>query len=226
MENLLADIPEKFLIPKNKVTKDLVRDYYDWAHFTKEQPDPTMRILDDYLKPETTVLDLGCGCGMESLYFLRKKHRVVGVDISPKIIETAKQRTAEHSDLASFIVDDIVTVKLEERFLLVLLHDVLEHVFEHEQKQTVENAISHLDKHGILFIKCPTTKWKKRFCRTDLLEGHYVNPGWFQILDETVSIKMVKQTMEENGVELDFFAFKNYHERIPQVFVMIGKKEI
>lgn len=221
----MENIPERFFIPKSEVTKDLVRDYYDWVLFTKKQPDPTMRILDDYLKPETTVLDLGCGCGMESLYFARKGHRVVGIDISPKIIEIAKQQTTEYSDLVSFIVDDIVTVKLEERFLLVLLHDVLEHVFEHEQKQTIENAISHLDKYGTLFIKCPTTEWKKRFCRTDLLEGHYVNPGWFQILDETVSIRMVKQIMEENGVKLDFFGLKNYHERIPQVFVMIGRKE-
>jgi len=221
----LADIPKKFLVSKDKVTKDLVREFYDWVHFTKEQPDVSMRVLDDYLKPETTVLDLGCGCGMETLYFAQKGHRVVGVDISPEIIKVAKNRTSKYSNLVSFIVDDMTTVKLKEKFLLVLLHDCLEHVFEHEQKQTIENAISHLDERGILFVKCPTMEWKKKFCDTNILEGHYVNLECFQVLDEIVSMEMVKQVMEENGVELDLFTLKNYHERVPQVFVMIGRKE-
>ena len=43
------------------------------------------------LEPYFTVLDYGCGVGRWTLWFARQVHRVVGVDISPKMVETARQ---------------------------------------------------------------------------------------------------------------------------------------
>jgi ubiquinone/menaquinone biosynthesis C-methylase UbiE len=43
------------------------------------------------LEPHYTVLDYGCGVGRWTLWFARQVHRVVGVDISPKMVEAARQ---------------------------------------------------------------------------------------------------------------------------------------
>ncbi|MDD4251555.1 class I SAM-dependent methyltransferase [Methanoculleus horonobensis] len=43
------------------------------------------------LEPSFTVLDYGCGVGRWTLWFARQVHHVVGVDISPKMVETARQ---------------------------------------------------------------------------------------------------------------------------------------
>ncbi len=55
------------------------------------------------LEPHYTVLDYGCGVGRWTLWFARQVQHVVGVDISPKMVEAARQaadragiRNAEH----------------------------------------------------------------------------------------------------------------------------------
>jgi ubiquinone/menaquinone biosynthesis C-methylase UbiE len=43
------------------------------------------------LEPHFVVLDYGCGVGRWTLWFARQVHHVVGVDISPKMVEAARQ---------------------------------------------------------------------------------------------------------------------------------------
>ena len=43
------------------------------------------------LEPHFTVLDYGCGVGRWTLWFAPEVHRVVGVDLSPKMVEAARR---------------------------------------------------------------------------------------------------------------------------------------
>lgn len=45
------------------------------------------------LKPDSVVLDLGCGQGLQTLLLAGRCANVVGIDVSPTAIEKAKQRT-------------------------------------------------------------------------------------------------------------------------------------
>lgn len=45
------------------------------------------------LRPDSVVLDLGCGQGLQTQLLARLCANVVGVDVSPSAIETAKRRT-------------------------------------------------------------------------------------------------------------------------------------
>ena len=47
------------------------------------------------LEPHFTVLDYGCGVGRWTLWFARQVKHVVGADISPKMVETARQAADE-----------------------------------------------------------------------------------------------------------------------------------
>lgn len=103
----LEQTPKRFCVPKNKVTKELVREFYDWAMYKKAHPNSSMELLDKYIEPNKTVLILGCGSGADSLYFVRKGCKIVGVDISPKIIRFADERTKKFSGVMDFIVGDM-----------------------------------------------------------------------------------------------------------------------
>jgi 2-polyprenyl-3-methyl-5-hydroxy-6-metoxy-1,4-benzoquinol methylase len=198
----MENIPRKFFIPKKDVTKELVVEFYDWVVHGKVTHDPSMALLDEYTTTEKVVLDLGCGVGRESEYFSSKGVQVVGIDISKKSINEAWKNNVEYPDYATFTVDDISSMDLKRLFNIVILHDVLEHVFEADQEKTLVNAINHTARSGVIFIKCPTEEYRIAFCSESILEGHHVNPGCFQILDEMVSLDMVKRVFKENGVEL------------------------
>jgi len=222
----LEKIPKYFLIPKNEVTKELVKEFNEWIPHEKTEADATMVLLDEYLTTEKVLLDLGCGIGLESRYFAEKGTHVVGVDISNKNIINAKLNNDKYRKITSFIVDDITTMTLDRKYNIVLLHDVLEHVFEEEQEKTLLNAIKHTCKNGVIFIKCPTEEYKTKFCRSDILPGHHINPDCFQILDEIVSLDMVKQVFRENGVELLFLGYRGFIADTPVWFIVIGRKVV
>ncbi len=219
-------IPEYFLVPKDEVTKELMKEFFEWIPHDKTEADETMVLLDEYLTTEKIVLDLGCGIGLESRYFAERGTAVVGIDISHKNIIKAKLNNPDYRKISSFMVDDITTLNLDRQFNIVLLHDVLEHVFKHEQELTLLNAIKHTAKNGVIFIKCPTEEYKEKFCRSDILPGHHVNPACFQILDEMVSLDMIKRVLNENGVKLLFLGYRGFIADVPIWFIVIGRKVI
>jgi cyclopropane fatty-acyl-phospholipid synthase-like methyltransferase len=55
------------------------------------------------LKKDSSVLDLGCGCGLPSTKLLSKTFNVIGVDISPVQIRRAKNLVPN----ATFVCGDI-----------------------------------------------------------------------------------------------------------------------
>jgi len=222
----LENIPEYFLVPKDEVTKELAKEFYEWLPHEKTEADATMVLLDEYLTTEKVVLDLGCGIGLESRYFAERGMHVVGVDISHKNVIQAKLNNDKYRKIASFVVDDIITMTLDRQYNIVLLHDVLEHVFESEQEATLLNAIKHTSKNGIIFIKCPTEEYKEKFTHVDILPGHHVNPACFQILDEVVSLDMVRRVFRENGVELLFLGYRGFIVDTPIWFILIGRKVV
>lgn len=50
------------------------------------------------LKPKSSVLDIGCGSGRDSIFFAKKGFNVTGIDISNEALEKAKQ-SAKKEDL-------------------------------------------------------------------------------------------------------------------------------
>jgi 2-polyprenyl-3-methyl-5-hydroxy-6-metoxy-1,4-benzoquinol methylase len=222
----VENIPSRFQVSKSKVTKELAEEFFEWIPHNKSEADATMALLDEYLTTEKVVLDLGCGIGLESRYFAERGTHVVGVDISPKNIVQAKLNNDKYHRLTSFIVDDITTMTLNRKYNIVLLHNVLEHVFEHEQKQTLENAIRHTCTNGVIFIKCPTEEYKEKFSQSDLIPGQHVNPDCFQILDEVVSLDLIGEVFKRSGVKLLFLGYRGFIEDTPVHFIIIGRKVV
>jgi SAM-dependent methyltransferase len=104
-----------------------------WADRTEAEVDRAVAML----KPEGTerVLDLACGIGRHSLELRRRGFEVVGIDISPELLEMA-EREAEAQQLeVSFVQADLRELDFEGEFDLVLsLNDGAVGYFETEEE--------------------------------------------------------------------------------------------
>jgi SAM-dependent methyltransferase len=95
------------------------------------------------------VLDVGCGTGFFTAYYVSRGAVVTGLDIAPTSIERLRLRHPE----AQFLLGDVSDAPIEERFDLVNAFDVLYHITD---DQRWERAIHHLARavspNGLLLV--------------------------------------------------------------------------
>ncbi len=84
-----------------------------------------------------TVLDVGCGSGFFTRYYLARGARVTGIDITAVSVEKLRARHPE----ATFVLGDVSEQPVAGRFDLVNAFDVLYHIVDDERW---ERAIRHL----------------------------------------------------------------------------------
>lgn len=102
-----------------------------------------------FLKPDSLVLDVGCGAGIKSQYLLNKSLRVVGIDFSEKMIEIAKREVPN----ATFHVMDIKDLSgLQESFDGIFAQAVLLHIPEKEVSSVIDELKSKLKDGGYLYV--------------------------------------------------------------------------
>ena len=91
----------------NNTYWDKLHDYYtntDWINQTAEFAQWAI----DYFPKTGSILDLGGGQGQDARYFADKGYQVTLVDISPRGLQLAKEKTpAELQDHISFVQHDI-----------------------------------------------------------------------------------------------------------------------
>lgn len=96
-----------------------------------------------------TVLDVGCGTGFFTAYYLERGARVTGIDIAPTSVATLSERHPE----ARFILADVGEQPVEGRYDLVNVFDVLYHITDDARWETaVSNLAAAVDGGGLLLV--------------------------------------------------------------------------
>ncbi|MCH8062129.1 MAG: class I SAM-dependent methyltransferase [Chloroflexi bacterium] len=136
--------------------KAVVRDGYDAVsyRYRGDQEDDTCRVyiewlaeLESRIPDGSSVLDLGCGCGVPVSQRLAMRHRVTGVDISPVQIERARGNVPS----AEFQCADMTQVDFEaESFHAIVAFYSIIHVPVEEQFALLEKVESWLKPDGCL----------------------------------------------------------------------------
>ncbi|HEV7681966.1 MAG TPA: methyltransferase domain-containing protein [Pyrinomonadaceae bacterium] len=142
----LANKPDKHL--GDGMDAETHRHFTDFANMAKALALPA----------GARILDVGCGSGWLSEYFARLGYDVTGIDISDELIAMARERLeripydVDHETRlrCRFLVQDIETASLAEKFDAVVCYDSLHH-FEDERK-VFRQLSAMLDLGGLLFI--------------------------------------------------------------------------
>jgi SAM-dependent methyltransferase len=101
--------------------------------------------------PDGKILDLGCGPGWTSLFLARAGFDVLGVDISERMIEVARERGVAENNPARFQVADMEELDLEERdFDGALFFDCLHHCPQYGE--VLRRACEHLRPGGAVLL--------------------------------------------------------------------------
>jgi SAM-dependent methyltransferase len=95
------------------------------------------------------VLDVGCGTGFFTAFYLERGARVTGIDIAPTSIERLRAR---HPD-AAFELGDVSDAALGRRFDLVNAFDVLYHITDESRwERAVRNLAAAVAPRGLLAL--------------------------------------------------------------------------
>jgi 2-polyprenyl-3-methyl-5-hydroxy-6-metoxy-1,4-benzoquinol methylase len=149
----------------------LTKPFYNLAHKISRwegegMDEDTRRQFCDFANMAVTLalptgarlLDVGCGSGWLSEYFARLGYEVTGIDISPALVEMARERLRnlpygvdQETPLRHrFLVHDVESAPLDETFDAVICYDALHH-FE-DERAVLRNLAAMLEDGGTLFV--------------------------------------------------------------------------
>jgi len=96
------------------------------------------------------ILDVGCGGGIICEPLARLGAKVTGIDFAPNNIKAAKIHSKKNKLKINYIYKDIEKSKLDSKFDIILMFEVLEHL--DNWKKTIKNIKKNLNKDGIVII--------------------------------------------------------------------------
>jgi len=133
---------------------------YDRDEYRTKQPQDFISMLYPELRKEfkdCAVLDVGCGRGAVSLSIAPYAKSVLGIDIDEGNIGLCRGR-AEAMELTNvrFIKLSAFDLRPVERYDVVILSDVLEHV--QEQRTLLERCIDMMAPEGVMYLNTPN-RW-------------------------------------------------------------------
>lgn len=104
-------------------------------------------IFEEKLKEKNgEILDLGCGSGRDSKYFIESGYKVLALDLSPVLAKKA----AEYIGQEVFVAD-MRYLDFEERFIGIWACASLLHLTEKEILETIKKCYKALKKDGIFY---------------------------------------------------------------------------
>ncbi len=117
--------------------------------------DQVTRLIRQYAQWEVrTLLNMGCGGG-KNAFNLKKQFEVTGIDISPAMLDLARQLNPE----CQFLLGDMRTCYLDQLFDAVLIDDAISYMASRGDLAAVfQNAYRHLRTGGVMVVEPDFTK--------------------------------------------------------------------
>ena len=143
-------------------SREIVRNFYDqnsqqeWDRLDRHPYEfaITTRMMDRYIKPGDSILDIGGGPGRYSLHYLQQGNPVTLTDLSQGNIDFALRMAKERNLPLRALACDALDIEqyFEEKFDHVFLMGPLYHLLdEAERVQAVKAALATLKPGGILY---------------------------------------------------------------------------
>ena len=107
------------------------------------------------ISPKSTILEIGCGEGGNLLPFVEIGCNTTGVDMNPNKIKNAHifYTNIQVKNKPEFVLTDIYDWETTQKFDIIMLRDVLEHI--HNQEKFLSFVKKFLKPQGKLFLGFP-----------------------------------------------------------------------
>lgn len=180
----------------------------DWL-----QPNPRhiqLRLLIQDVVPRNRlrILDVGCGAGVMTA-FLRRYGQVTGTDFSSAAIDAAR-RLVSGVDFRAGTLDELPG---GERYDLITLFDVLEHVPAPARPEFLGQLRSRLTEQGLIFISTPFPAFTH--------QRRERNDPTLQIIDEEVELSDVVDEAADAGLRLSRYVAFDVFAGSPEYQVIV-----
>lgn len=207
-------------------TKEQVKDYYDTFKAHQKQLGINIRhrtifknLKNAGLKPNSNVLEIGCGIGTVSNLILKyiTEGSFVGLDISPESINMAKNFNAFHKK-AQFLVNDMSNFTHTTKFDFIVFPDVLEHI-PVEQHANIFETVSKLSSDkAVILINIPEPNYLNWVREND--------PKKLQIIDQSLSMQDLLNNSYPYGFKLFSMNPYSLHYDVNDYLSVILKKDL
>ncbi len=144
----------KNMIAKKYAQKENIKHYIKEVKkglFKAEQA-----LIEKYFTKKYKVLDLGCGTGREAFPLVRKGFRVTAIDITPRMIEVAKQISKNLKLNVNFRIGDAENLKnfKNDSFgYSLIINQMIEHIPKRVNRiKTLKGVRRILKRNGILIL--------------------------------------------------------------------------
>jgi len=146
---------------KNKIQEDVIDFYSHFSYplipypFSKNHKQLMRRVLSccnleiNDLKG-LEVLDAGCGTGEKSIFMARNGAQVTAIDINEVQLKQAKRNMEKYNVKINFVQDDLVNLKHDEKYDLIICLGVLHHT--PNMKKGLENLLKLLRPNGKIVV--------------------------------------------------------------------------
>lgn len=142
-------------LPPDEIIAEIYKsEYFDKGKYiddfaTKMEYDRRVKLIQSVVINDAKILDFGCASG-DFVNFLESKHTIYGVDISDDAITLAKKK---YFNIESKFYYYQELEKLETKFDLIVLWDVIEHV--KSPIDTLKYLKTFLSENGSIIISTP-----------------------------------------------------------------------
>lgn len=158
----ILSLPQK---EESKVKQEIleVQKHYDanplreWNRLQKEHPYEkyiTLKVMERYIQPGDSILDIGGGPGHYAVHFSRKGHAVALVDLSGENVKFARQKARQYKTSIQARQGNALDLSEYEdhSFDVVFLMGPLYHLLdEKDRRRAIDEARRVLKPNGYLF---------------------------------------------------------------------------
>lgn len=163
-----------------------------------KRADEVLNLLD--IKPDSRVLDEGCGWGYLVMLLAQQGHRAIGIDLDKMQLDVAREIAEYNKISANFLYMDAKQTNFSNgEFDIVIQMEALEHMGD-DWNRSIKEISRILKDGGQLVLSTPNTKGIAQIVKSFLTRFKYFLKFWTK--EEFIPAGLIEKEMQANGLKV------------------------